>query len=340
MRRRQAGVLFGLAVVLAAGVASPASAVPRAASAQSLAGLGDAAGAASSAVSVSHVMGGVLPGGADGVADAAALAAFRDEAVVAAGPGSAAWLDPVTGQVIVETADPDRVQRHFAAGPGVRGMGANPGLSGRLQVRRAAPVVSYALLYGGQGMRSATGKYCTTGFMASVGTTNFVVTAGHCTEGTVYWDRKGDYLGQTYSSVYGETGDFGLITIKGVTFRPQNGIATEHGIFTVEGHSPAYPGQAVCKRGNTSGYTCGNVLALDVTVNYGSRVVGGMIQTNVCAEGGDSGGPLMLPPLDAVTRGVGIVSGGSGGCGSSSPRTYFQPLGEVLDTYSLALGPA
>jgi len=51
----------------------------------------------------------------------------------------------------------------------------------------------------------------------------------------------------------------------------------------------------------------------------------------VCAEGGDSGGSLYSGSIA-----LGMTSGGSGDC-SSGGVTYFQPLDEVFNTYSISL---
>jgi streptogrisin D len=64
-------------------------------------------------------------------------------------------------------------------------------------------------------------------------------------------------------------------------------------------------------------------------VNYAEGTVTGMIKTNVCAEGGDSGGPLF-----GGTKVLGLASGGSGNC-SSGGLTYFQPVTEPLAFYGV-----
>jgi S1-C subfamily serine protease len=76
----------------------------------------------------------------------------------------------------------------------------------------------------------------------------------------------------------------------------------------------------------------GTVTALNVTVRYqGGGTVRGMIQTTVCAEPGDSGGPL----YDG-TRALGITSGGSGDCRSGG-TTFYQPVPEAANAYGVAV---
>jgi hypothetical protein len=73
------------------------------------------------------------------------------------------------------------------------------------------------------------------------------------------------------------------------------------------------------------------VQATNATVNYAEGTVTGLIKTNVCAEGGDSGGSL----FDG-TKAIGLTSGGSGNC-TSGGTTYFQPVVEALNAYGVSV---
>ena len=67
-------------------------------------------------------------------------------------------------------------------------------------------------------------------------------------------------------------------------------------------------------------------------MNYGGGdIVYGLIQTTVCAEPGDSGGPLY-----GGTVAYGLTSGGSGNC-SSGGTTFFQPVTEALSAYGVSV---
>jgi S1-C subfamily serine protease len=89
----------------------------------------------------------------------------------------------------------------------------------------------------------------------------------------------------------------------------------------------AKAGQRVCASGQTTRVTCGRVLAVDQTVDYGNgAVVHDLISTNVHTEHGDSGGPLF-----AGSTGLGVVSGGDG------TTDYFQPLAPAFRAYGLGL---
>lgn len=83
-------------------------------------------------------------------------------------------------------------------------------------------------------------------------------------------------------------------------------------------------GASVCRSGATTGFACGEITAIDETVNYGEgRIVRGLTRTSVCAEPGDSGGPFV-----SGTQAQGVTSGGIGGCASGG-TTFFQPINEA-----------
>ncbi|MBO4204467.1 hypothetical protein [Micromonospora echinofusca] len=94
----------------------------------------------------------------------AALAALRDELAAAAPVGSAALVDPETGQVVVRVAGPAsaRFLRSAATHRHVTVVGAPP-------VRPAA------LLLGGQPMDSIDGRLCSTGLLLLTGRSSLVL---------------------------------------------------------------------------------------------------------------------------------------------------------------------
>ncbi len=71
--------------------------------------------------------------------------------------------------------------------------------------------------------------------------------------------------------------------------------------------------------------------ALNATVNYPEGTVTGLIETNVCAEPGDSGGPMFA---DGVA--LGVTSGGSGDC-TAGGTTFFQPVTKALTELGVKL---
>ncbi|MGH8882148.1 MAG: S1 family peptidase [Stackebrandtia sp.] len=165
---------------------------------------------------------------------------------------------------------------------------------------------------------------CSAGFNARIGSTYYVITAGHCTDGFPYWSN----LGPTAASSF-PGNDYGVI---------RNDLSSAPGVVNlyngstrdITGVGNAYVGQSVLRSGSTTGLHGGSVTGLNATVNYGGGdVVYGMIRTNVCAEPGDSGGSLF-----SGSTALGMTSGGSGNC-SSGGTTFFQPVTEVTNRYGL-----
>jgi len=64
---------------------------------------------------------------------------------------------------------------------------------------------------------------------------------------------------------------------------------------------------------------------------YPEGAVTGLTRTNVCAEGGDSGGPWL-----SGDQAQGVTSGGSGDC-TVGGETFFQPVNEILAINNLTL---
>ncbi|OIJ94997.1 hypothetical protein BIV23_35655 [Streptomyces monashensis] len=66
--------------------------------------------------------------------------------------------------------------------------------------------------------------------------------------------------------------------------------------------------------------------------HYQEGTVSGLIQTDVCAEPGDSGGAL----FDGESA-LGLTSGGSGDC-TNGGQTFFQPVPAALAAYGAQIG--
>jgi streptogrisin D len=189
----------------------------------------------------------------------------------------------------------------------------------RVQIQHQAQAFRTHVLGGGE--ITDGNILCSAGFNATDGSKNYVITAGHCTQGLPSWQGvgpsvKSDFPGNDFGLIENTTGDApGAVDLYNGSSQPITGAATP----TV--------GQQACKSGRTTQVTCGTVQALDQTVDYGADgVVNGLIKTNVHSEPGDSGGAL----FDGET-GLGTVSGGN------DAITYYQPLQEALSAYGLSL---
>ncbi|TXS28993.1 hypothetical protein EAO71_09520, partial [Streptomyces sp. ms191] len=169
-----------------------------------------------------------------------------------------------------------------------------------------------------------SGYRCSLGFNVRSGSTYYFLTAGHCGNVAKTWyanSAQSTLIGPTVGSSF-PGNDYALV-------RYDNAALSHPGGFTA---ADAYVGESVKRSGSTTGTRSGTVTGLDATVHYsGGGTVRGMIQTNVCAEPGDSGGAL----YDG-TKALGITSGGSGNC-STGGTTFYQPVPEALAKYKVSL---
>jgi streptogrisin C len=169
---------------------------------------------------------------------------------------------------------------------------------------------------------------CSIGFAVEGG----FVTAGHCgAVGTPTFDVDQQPQGEVIASVFPGDADFGVVkTNADVTLQPFvddfNGNA-----LPVNGSTESPVGAAICRSGSTTGTHCGTILAKNQTVNYPEGTVTGLTQTDVCAEGGDSGGSWL-----SGDQAQGVTSGGSGDC-TVGGETFFQPVNEILQRNDLTL---
>jgi len=165
---------------------------------------------------------------------------------------------------------------------------------------------------------------CSLGFNVVQGSTYYFLTAGHCGKVSKQW-----WADASQSTLIGPTIDYSFPGNDYALVRYDNASLSHPGGFTA---GNAFVGERVTRDGATTGVHSGTVTAMNVTVRYqGGGKVSGMIQTNVCAEPGDSGGPL----YDG-TKAVGITSGGSGDC-TSGGTTFFQPVTEALNAYGVSV---
>ncbi|MEU8970597.1 S1 family peptidase [Streptomyces monashensis] len=181
----------------------------------------------------------------------------------------------------------------------------------------------------------STGGRCSAGFNVTNGRSDFILTAGHCGPAGSTWfaDNQGNQqLGQTVSSTF-PGNDFSLVKYASGSAGDGAGIVAIGGGngVRITGAADATVGQRVFRSGSTSGLHNGTVTALNATVNYPEGTVTGLVQTNVCAEPGDSGGPLFS---DGVA--LGVTSGGSGDC-TAGGTTFFQPITKALTALNVKL---
>ncbi|MER7467597.1 S1 family peptidase [Streptomyces sp. NPDC097981] len=236
--------------------------------------------------------------------------------------GTAWYADPASGTLVV-TADST-----VSAGDIVRIYKEAGADAAALRIERT-PGVLRKLTSGGDAIYTS-GWRCSLGFNVRSGTTYYLLTAGHCTDGAGTWWTNSSHtttIGPTVGSSF-PNNDYGLVRYDNTSLAHSGTVGSQDITSAVN----ATLGMSVKRRGSTTGTHSGYVTGLNATVNYGGGdIVYGMIRTNVCAEPGDSGGPLY-----SGTRAVGLTSGGSGNC-TSGGTTFFQPVVEALNAYGVSV---
>lgn len=257
-----------------------------------------------------------------GRASPARLAAAVRAAESADVPGSAWSVDPGSGTLVVladatvSRAGLDALRR--AAGP----------YGGAVRFERAPGVFRHFAARGGTAAYGG-GFRCSVGFNVRSGGVYYFLTAGHCGAATDRWyadSAQTRPLGTTVAHRY-PVDDYAL-----VRYDTAKGHPGSVGRQDIRKAAAAYVGEAVQRAGSTTGVHGGTVTGLGFTVNYGGGdIVRGLIRTDICAQAGDSGGPL----YDG-TKALGLTSGGSGDC-TGGGTTFYQPLPEVLKAYRVAV---
>jgi streptogrisin B len=237
-------------------------------------------------------------------------------------PGTAWATDPVTNQVLVSvdsTVTGAKLAKVTAAVDALRGLARLEHVAGQFKT----VITGGDAIYGGA-------YRCSLGFNVHSGSTYYFLTAGHCGQVASTWYANSSHTTLLGTNVgYSFPGDdFALVRYT------NNSIAHPSAVGSQAISSAATPavGTTVYRRGSTTGIHSGRVTALNATVNYGGgEIVYGLIRTTVCAEPGDSGGPLY-----GGSVAYGLTSGGNGNC-TSGGTTFFQPVTEALSYYGVTI---
>jgi S1-C subfamily serine protease len=237
-------------------------------------------------------------------------------------PGTAWGVDTRSGQVVVTVDSSVEGARLSSVRAAVQRLGG----AARLEFVAGTFHVDIS---GGDAIYGSRYR-CSLGFDVIAGSTHYFLTAGHCGKAEASW-----WTSATHSTFLGNT--------TGATFPGKDyaivkydasftGYTGKVGSQDITHAANAVVGETVTRRGSTTGIHTGKVTALNVTVHYQSGgTVRGLIQTTVCAEPGDSGGPL----YDG-TAALGLTSGGSGDC-KSGGTTFFQPVTAALSAYGVTI---
>ncbi|MFJ1735391.1 S1 family peptidase [Streptomyces sp. NPDC088254] len=246
-------------------------------------------------------------------------------------PGTSWAVDPRTNKILV-TADStvtggkwDRLEST------VNSLGAN-----MATIKKSAGTFK-TFVSGGDAIFGG-GARCSLGFNVTAGDGSpAFLTAGHCGVAAEQWSdsENGEPIATVDQAVFPGEGDFALVKYDDAATQAPSEVNVGQQKVAITEAAEATVGTEVFRMGSTTGLSNGQVLGLDATVNYPEGTVTGLIQTNVCAEPGDSGGSLFTQDGQAI----GLTSGGSGDC-TVGGETFFQPVTTALEATGATLGAA
>ncbi|MEU9284737.1 S1 family peptidase [Streptomyces sp. NPDC048275] len=240
-------------------------------------------------------------------------------------PGTSWATDPATNRVVV-TAD------RTVKGPALMKLTeVVDALGGKAELKQTKGEFK-PFVAGGDAITGSGGR-CSLGFNVVKDGQPYFITAGHCTEEISTWsDADGTEIGTNEQSSF-PGDDFGLVKYTSDVAHPSEVNLYNGSTQAITRAGDATVGQSVTRSGSTTQVHSGTVTGLDATVNYGNGdIVDGLIQTDVCAEPGDSGGSLF-----SGSTAIGLTSGGSGDC-TSGGETFFQPVTEALSVTGAGIG--
>ncbi|MGC9474139.1 S1 family peptidase [Streptomyces sp. WG4] len=251
---------------------------------------------------------------------------LKSEATI---PGTSWAIDPRTNKILVTAdstvtgADWDRLEST------VEGLGA-----GMATIKKSAGTFK-TFVSGGDAVFGG-GARCSLGFNVTAGDgAPAFLTAGHCGVADDRWSdaQDGQPIATVDQAVFPGEGDFALVRYDDPATEAPSEVNLGDQTVQISQAAEATVGQQVFRMGSTTGLADGQVLGLDATVNYPEGTVTGLIQTDVCAEPGDSGGSLFTQ--DGLA--IGLTSGGSGDC-TVGGETFFQPVTTALEAVGATLG--
>ncbi|MFI7103133.1 S1 family peptidase [Streptomyces sp. NPDC050161] len=240
-------------------------------------------------------------------------------------PGTSWGVDPRSNKVVVTA---DRTVKGAALAKLTK---VTEGLGDRAELRRTKGEIK-PLIAGGDAIWGSSAR-CSLGFNVVKDGQPYFLTAGHCGNAVQSWsDQQGGQEVATTEDSKFPGDDYSIAKYTGDTEHPSEVNLYSGSPQKITKAADATVGEKVQRSGSTTQVHDGTVKALNATVNYQEGSVEGLIQTDVCAEPGDSGGAL----FDGESA-LGLTSGGSGDC-SSGGETYFQPVPEALEAEGAQIG--
>ncbi|MGW2172880.1 S1 family peptidase [Streptomyces sp. NPDC001705] len=251
---------------------------------------------------------------------------LKSEATI---PGTSWAIDPRTNKILVTADSTVTGEKWDKLESTVQGLG-----SGMATLEKSAGTFR-TFVSGGDAIFGG-GARCSLGFNVTAGDGSpAFLTAGHCGVAAEQWSdaQDGAPVGTVDQAVFPGAGDFALVKYDDPATEAPSEVNLGDQTLAIGQAAEATVGQQVFRMGSTTGLADGQVLGLDATVNYPEGTVTGLIQTDVCAEPGDSGGSLFTQDGQAI----GLTSGGSGDC-TVGGETFFQPVTTALEAVGATLG--
>jgi hypothetical protein len=214
-------------------------------------------------------------------------------------------------------------------------------LDGVAVERGGARALPQADVVPGRIMDLVPGTNCSLGFTGTRNGAKVMLTAGHCVEGNPdVLDASGTHIGKGAGTRFPSV-DMGIMTIDAED-TPRGYVDTRMGsTVAIRGLSKAPVGTAICKAGNTTGWTCGKITHYNQSVRYSGESVTttGLARATVCTEGGDSGGAYI-----SGNTAQGMTSGGptaecgfNQGANATGSYSFYQPVVDAANYYGVTL---
>ncbi|QHC26835.1 trypsin-like serine protease [Streptomyces sp. GS7] len=240
-------------------------------------------------------------------------------------PGTAWGVDPKSDKVVV-TADRTVKGARLAQLTKVA-----KGLGDKVELRQTKGEFK-PLIAGGDAIWGSSAR-CSLGFNVTKGGHPYILTAGHCGNAVQDWSDQqgGQTIATTEDSKFPGT-DYSIAKYASDAAQPSEVDLYNGSTQKITKAADATVGEKVKRSGSTTQVHDGTVKALNATVNYQEGSVSGLIDTDVCAEPGDSGGAL----FDGESA-LGLTSGGSGDC-TNGGETFFQPVPAALQAEGAQIG--
>ncbi|BFO18916.1 S1 family peptidase [Streptomyces sp. KM77-8] len=216
-------------------------------------------------------------------------------------PGTSWAVDPRTNKILVTADSTVTGGKWNQLESAVEGLG-----SGMATIRKSEGTFR-TFASGGDAIFSG-GARCSLGFNVTAGDGSpAFLTAGHCAVAADQWSdaQGGQPIATVDQAVFPGAGDFALVRYDDPATVAPSEVDLGEQTLAISRAAEATVGQEVFRMGSTTGLSDGQVLGLNATVNYPEGTVTGLIQTNVCAEPGDSGGSMFT--RDGLA--VGLTSG-------------------------------